>query len=183
MTINKQEFKQMQEQLAKEDEKREEIIALSRKLLKISKKIIYNTHRDNHEESQELLPQAKELANTLQKAKEPRGQINAGIQEYIEALAYYTFTKDNKLITREETNASIDNYLLGLCDLTGELTRKAVVLAIDKKKQDIINIRSFLEELFGEFISFDFRNGELRKKTDQMRWNLQKVEELLAKMN
>ena len=71
-----------------------------------------------------------------------------------------------------------EEYLLGLCDLAGELVRKAVKDSIKKNFDSVLEIRDFVEELYGEFLKFNLRNGELRKKSDSIRWNLNKLEEL-----
>jgi len=65
-----------------------------------------------------------------------------------------------------------------LCDLAGELVRKAVKDSIKKNFDSVLEIRDFVEELYGEFLKFNLRNGELRKKSDSIRWNLNKLEEL-----
>ena len=40
-------------------------------------------------------------------------------------------------------------------------------------------IREAIDLLYGQFVKFDFRNGELRRKYDAIKYNLQKVERIL----
>ena len=68
---------------------------------------------------------------------------------------------------------------MGLCDLTGELVRMAVNAAIRKQFKDVERWHHITAELYGEFLKLDLRNGELRKKSDQIKWNLQKLEGLM----
>ena len=71
----------------------------------------------------------------------------------------------------------------GLADLTGELGRKAVHDAIKKDFNSVLKIRLLVEEIYGEFLKFDLRNGELRKKSDAIKWNLNKLEDLVLSLN
>jgi hypothetical protein len=54
-----------------------------------------------------------------------------------------------------------------------------VKCVIDDKKNEALKIREAVEEIYGEFLNFDLRNGELRKKSDQIKWNMQKLEDLV----
>ena len=71
---------------------------------------------------------------------------------------------------------------MGLCDLAGELARKAVTVA-NKDPKIVKRIKDIIEEIFGEFLKLNLRNGELRKKSDSLKWNLNKVEEILYDIN
>ena len=68
---------------------------------------------------------------------------------------------------------------MGLCDLTGELMRKAVDEIINKNFDAALKIKELVSLIYGEFLQFNLRNGELRKKSDQIKWNLQKIEDLV----
>ena len=63
---------------------------------------------------------------------------------------------------------------MGLCDLTGELGRKAVNEVIKKNFKQAEQIRELVDEIYGEFLKLNLRNSELRKKSDQIKWNLKK---------
>ena len=64
------------------------------------------------------------------------------LQEYAEALCYYHFIKNNKIPTAFSLKISNESYLLGLCDLTGELVRKAVNDVIKKNFFVFFEIRN-----------------------------------------
>ena len=42
----------------------------------------------------------------------------------------------------------------------------------------IIDVKEFMTELYGEFLNFDMRNGDLRKRFDSIKWNLRKLEDV-----
>jgi predicted translin family RNA/ssDNA-binding protein len=65
-------------------------------------------------------------------------QISGGIQEYMEAISFDHYLRHQKLISIEEAAASIpgsinltvDDYVLGIFDLVGELMRFAITTMI-----------------------------------------------------
>ena len=171
--LNKEEFSKIQEDLKNKDLEREEVILLSRDIIRESKMIIYGLHRGD----EVSLDKMRELFSKLGRNCKI-GIANTAAQEYVEALTYYYFVNEKRIPNREELKVNSEEYLLGLCDLAGELVRKAVKDSIKKNFDSVLEIRDFVEELYGEFLKFNLRNGELRKKSDSVRWNLNKLEEL-----
>jgi translin len=151
---------------------------LSREIIKESKIIIYGLQRNDKVNTKKLIELYKKL----------NGESNTGIeetavQEYVEAMCFYSFVTHKKILTRKELGVETEAYLLGLCDLTGELVRKAVKDVIDGKYDSAEEITKLVEEIYGEFLKFDLRNGNLRQKSDSIKWNLQKLEQLLLDIN
>jgi len=69
-----------------------------------------------------------------------------------------------------------------LCDLVGELNRAAVNSVIKGKFDRAGFYKQCVEELYGIFLKFDFRNSELRKKFDGMKYELKKLENLMLEL-
>ena len=44
------------------------------------------------------------------------------------------------------------------------------------------DIKELVAEIYGEFIKFDFPNGDLRKKFDGMKYDLKKLEDLVFEL-
>ena len=40
-------------------------------------------------------------------------------------------------------------------------------------------IKELVHDIYGEFLKLHLRNGELRKKSDAIKWNLKKLEEVM----
>jgi predicted translin family RNA/ssDNA-binding protein len=178
------EFQALNDELHAQDEAREALIADSRSLQRLAKAIIYTLHRG--QDAAKDISDADAIASRLKAAyvhdyRLKSGAVTAALQEWAEAKAYHTYVTKRVLLSKKETGLETEDYLLGLMDLSGELVRKAVTASVDRDRAEVMKIRVFLDELYGGLLSFDFRNGELRKKTDAVRWNLQKVEELLVK--
>ena len=71
---------------------------------------------------------------------------------------------------------------MGLCDLTGELTRKAVNSAINGDYKGVKKIKELVENIYGQFIQLDIRDNELRRKFDSIKWDLKKLEDLVCEL-
>jgi len=177
--LDKREFLKIGKDLRIFEEKREQVIILSREIIQLSKQIIYALHRDDINKASKIVKDIKSKVTKLPKEYFDAGIQNVALQEYVEAVCFYEFLRNNKIPTRTLLKVDTENYLMGLCDLTGELMRKAVKAVIKKKFDYASKIKDLVEELYGEFLKFDLRNSELRKKSDSIKWNLQKLEDLM----
>lgn len=182
--IDRQDFRKIRENLNRYDDSREELIKKSRDVLKLSKQLIYTIHRKDMKEAADLLAEVKREKQSLDKIASKNkklfyeGSYSQAMQEYAEALTYYGFIKNNKIPAISSLGVSEEDYLMGICDLTGELTRKAVTIA-HKETKEVEKIKDLVEDIFGEFLKFNLRNSELRKKSDSIKWNLKKLEEVM----
>ncbi|MFH2028104.1 MAG: hypothetical protein ABIJ08_03125 [Nanoarchaeota archaeon] len=186
--INKTDFDKIRSHLEDYDKKREELIKKARDVLKISKQLIYSMHRKDMQEADSLLKQVKKEKSALDKITSANkrllyeGSYSEACQEYVEALSYHSFIKSKEIPAISSLSVSEEDYLMGISDLTGEVTRKAVTIA-NKEPKEVEEIKLFVEEVFGEFLKFNLRNSELRRKSDSIKWNLKKLEELLYDIN
>lgn len=177
-------FSDIRETFDRVDEEREAIIKESRDLLKLSKHAIYSVHRGDLEKAKEQLASAAKIKARLDEMVKENcalktGGYSSALAEYVEAATFFHFITDHRLATREALGVDPEEYLLGLADLTGELARRAVLQATKRNEEAVKEIHAFLEALYGQFVQFDFRNGELRRKYDSIKYNLQKVEQIL----
>lgn len=186
--ISKQKFEQMRKELEEFDSSRENLIKISRDVLKNSKAAIYSLHRNDEKEAKKQLDAA---ASAIKKIKEfiknnsdleNVGAYSEALEEYVEASCYHTFLTKNKLLYPEELGVDTETYLAGLCDLVGELVRKAINSAIKKDAKKALEIRDFATLIYEELLLFDFRNGSLRKKFDSIKYGIEKLEDLALKL-
>ncbi|HYD02695.1 MAG TPA: hypothetical protein VEC16_00190 [Alphaproteobacteria bacterium] len=181
--IDKDSFKEIESHLKDEDSRREEVINTARTILKNSKSAIYSLHRKDPDAAKTLIDESKLLIDKLTPiiSKHPhmKYSLDSAIEEYCEACCFYAFVTERKIPTHKDLNVDPFTYLAGLSDLTGELGRKSVLEAIAKNKDEVHHIRELVDEIHGLFVKLDLRNGELRKKADSIKWNLNKIEEVL----
>ncbi len=179
--LNRKEFAELRREIAQRDETREKIIALSRDIISLSKRVIYATLRRDLAAAKKNEGELKRQIAGLRKIDMPLDTniSSTAYQEYVEAAAMLHFAEKGELITRKALGVDAESYLMGLCDLTGELMRKAVDEIINRNFDNAMKIRELVSLIYGEFLEFNLRNSELRKKSDQIKWNLQKIEDLI----
>jgi translin len=186
--LDEKDFAEMAEEYSKADSVREELIKLGRDVIKASKQIIYNTHRNDMAKAEASVKEIKKLMlkfdETAKKNEELlySGTYRSTVQEYVEAVAYFNFIKNKKIPSRKELGVQSEPYLLGMCDLTGELVRNAIVSATADRYQEAKAIHEVVEKIFNSMMQFDFRNSELRKKFDSIKYDLKKLEDLMLQL-
>ena len=179
--LDKNEFSKIRDEMHRMDIKREELIQLSREIISISKQVIYAAQRNYLSEAEKAVKSIKHKIAKLKKISiaTDTNIHSVAFQEYVEALAFYEFVKHKKIPTKASLGVSAEDYLSGLCDLTGELGRKAIYDVIHKNYAEAERIKELVHDIYGEFLKLHLRNGELRKKSDSIKWNLKKLEEVM----
>lgn len=183
--IDEKEFSGIVAKLERLDALREEIILKSREITKNSKKAIFAVHRNDLKQAKSLLAAAqKEIKQLDALVKEnpellSTGAYHACIQEYVEAICYLTFVSEGTIPPHAKLGVDVYNYMLGISDLTGELQRRAVHAVIRKSYGDVRNIWETVNDIYEKFLELNLRNGDLRKKSDSIKWNLKRIEEIM----
>ncbi|VVB51100.1 Translin family protein [uncultured archaeon] len=182
--MEKKEYADITKELAVYHEVSDRLHGESRALIKLTKSVIYALHRGetaDAEKKDKELKAAKRSIDLLRK-KLPFGQIGilgAADQEFVEAQSYLAFIRKDKVPSRRELGVDTEAYLMGLCDLTGELVRKAIDSLIKGDKKTAIRVKEYISDVYGNLVGLDLPSGEIRKKADMVRWNLNKVEDAL----
>jgi translin len=182
--IEKKEIDDMIKDLNDFDNQRELLIKKSRDVLKLSKLVINCIHRGDLREAKGLARDIKTEFQELDKIAATSaelkysGSFKVAAMEYAEAVLYYGYVTEKKIPTRSELRISPQYYILGLCDLTGELVRKAINDAIKGKMDSALEIKGVVEEIYSELLRFDFRDGEMRKKFDSVKYDLRRLEDM-----
>lgn len=182
--LNHINFENMSKEIEKHEAKRSKIITEGRQLIKTSKKLIYSVQREDKTEAKKYLIQIKKEFLSLNKLLttsklENVGAYGAAIQEYVEAVCFYEFVFNDKIPSEKELKLKdIEHYLTGLSDLTGELTRFAFKKAMEDDFKAVENTKQIVDEIFSNLSTFDFPNGEMRKKFDSIKYHLKRLEDL-----
>ncbi len=178
-------FYDLKKEIESSDAKREELIAKSRQLIKQSKTAIYALQRGDDKTATAVLAEMKKEVKLLEpflKEAAFAGVTKPAIQEYVEAACFREFVLTGKMLPQKELGVSAEHYIAGLCDLSGEIIRKAINAAINDDSKTVVNAKKFVEELYYGLLQFDLRNGELRKKFDGLKYDLKKMEDLLLSL-
>jgi len=107
------------------------------------------------------------------------GTVSGAIEEWCEGKIFLAFKSASRLPSFDELEiATIEEYLGGLLDFTGELNRYAVLQATKRNSEEVERCADIVDKLSELFLKFDFRNSNLRRKHDVLKYTLKKVESL-----
>lgn len=176
--LDTKDFENIAVELKEFEAQREKLISSARNVIQISKLLIHAIQRDDIPKAESMAKDIRRKVSELPSGDYETEMHSVAIQEYVEAMTLLSFVKEGRIANREELDVNTSDYLLGLCDLTGELVRLAVNKVIKKDYEYALRIKSVVEDIYGEFLKFDLRNGPVRKKADSLKWNLKKLEEL-----
>lgn len=182
--LNQKLFQELKKDYDFYDQERRKLIGLSNDALMKAKQAIFSFHRDDMKEGNSLLAEVEKIFAELEKKfkqeEELRyeGSYRAALEEYVEAKFFGGFLEGKKIDFIKGVQIDADSYLAGLCDFTGELLRKAVLAATDKKFKRVEELAAGIREVIGELLKFNL-TSYLRTKYDQAKHNLRRVEEIL----
>lgn len=182
--LDKKLFTKLKKEYDSYDIGRRIVIKHSNDILKFAKQTIFALHRDDVKEAETSLKEAKKLLEYLNTkiAKEIRlqyeGSYLAAMEEFVEANLFFQVIKNQKFVEIKGLTIGAGSYLGGISDLTGELVRRAVILATKRRYKEIQVCHQMIENIVGELIQFNLM-GPLRNKFDQAKHSLRKIEEIM----
>lgn len=182
--LNKKFFRELLQSYTNYNAKRHEIIKLSSDALRLSKQAIFSLHRDDFKAAEGFIEDAERIFKNLEKglAKSrdlmSEGAHLAALEEYVEAKLFYNVLNDKKIDYIKGIKISYDEYLSGISDLTGEMTRKALAYATKGDVKKVEWLKEGVSDVVGELIQFNLV-GKLRLKYEEVKRNLKKLEEIL----
>jgi len=176
------------------DKNREIVIKTSRDIVKGAKKAIYDLHRNLIAEAKEKISEAESAIDSLAPIVEAYPRLmeeniyRGSLEELVEAKCFCHYLETGKLLTFRELNASrvfsVEDYIGGVCDFTGEIGRHAVHCSIARQFDDVIADYHMVDQILGQVAQVTIRNksgahDDLRRKFDSIKWTLKKVEQLV----
>ncbi len=182
--INQKLFQRLKKEFDFYDKERRKVIIASNEGLMKSKQAIFAFHRDDFKTGNALLVEVESIFRDLEKkfSKEAElryeGSYRAALEEYVEAKFFGQVLKGKKIDFIRKVFIDTDSYLAGLCDLTGELVRKAILFATEHKFAEVERMARGVQAVLAELIKFNL-TGYLRTKYDQAKQSLRRVEEVL----
>ena len=165
------------------------------KALRSSREIIIGCRKAIQCIHQELMKDAKNyIKNASSKLQElyeltsnfpelyHAGFVENAAQELVEASCLYNIMKKKDLPDPDEIQTTYSAYLLGLCDLVGELRRRALDSIREGKAKVADNYLTMMEEIYKVIIRFDYPSGliPIKKKQDMVRGMIEKTRGELA---
>jgi translin len=171
-------LKNIQEELMKKDEVRQELQRDMRKATRLSKQAILFTHQERFDEAKKLLEEANKLITKLNNISKDHpelihtGLVNAAFEEYTEAHAFILLIKEDKFISPEELGVPSVSYVLGLADVVGEFRRRALDSIRRGDVETAEKSLQIMEQIYVELTAMDYTFllvSALRRKCDVAR--------------
>lgn len=182
MDLNKI-FLEITKKLDELNQDREDIIKISREMIRNCSIAIKSIHRKEFDAYQEKIKEINNNHENLLKLinKNPLvfgRYLKTPEQEYIEAVCLYSIIQDQPLPTPEDYGINQVNYLLGLADVIGELRRYALDQIRQDKFENLEKILDIMDNIYTQIFSLDYPKSlthELRHKTDVARNLIEKT--------
>ncbi len=182
--INKKLFEKIKKDLEAYNQERELIIQHSRQILQNSKKAIFAGHQGDLAKAENHLQEAEEIITKLLKDYHQdnrlrfEGSYKAALEEYVEAKTFIKILNHQEIEIIDNQSIGPEEYLGGLCDVTGELVRQSVLLATKDQTKDIERFKNIIEEIINFMLDL-YLTGYSRQKFDDAKRNLQRMEQIL----
>ncbi|MDA2922986.1 hypothetical protein MYX07_07020, partial [Patescibacteria group bacterium AH-259-L07] len=160
------------------------IISQSNKALHTAKQVIFSLHRDQISDAKKLLASAEtiliNLGKHLRHAPDLKhsGAYKAALEEYVEAQLFFQVLQYGTIKRIAKPSIRFDDYIAGLCDFTGELIRKMVLLVTKEDVKKAQELKEIIADVVSGLIKLDL-TGYLRNKFDAAKRNLKKAEEIM----
>ncbi|MFH1522729.1 MAG: hypothetical protein ABIE43_02825 [Patescibacteria group bacterium] len=180
--INKKFIQKLKMEFDEHNGERRQIISLSNIVLHDSKRVIFSLHRGDTAIAEKNLGEIEKILLKLEKKFDydrlrEEGSYKAGVEEYVEAKTFYLVLSGKKLDVIKGPELAYESYLGGICDLTGELVRRAVNQAAQGNYKEVEKIKGMINDIMAELVQFDMA-GYLRTKYDQAKGSLRKIEQI-----
>ena len=163
---------------------RDATLARSRELIRLCSLSIRATHREEFDDAENLLDQARRAADQMQAAIVDHpdlyhtGYTQDALKELVEAMAVYAMVRGRRLPTPAEVGVPEAAYLNGLAEAASELRRHALDVIRQDRNDEAERLLGAMDDIYGELVTMDFPDaitGGLRRTTDQLRGVLERT--------
>ncbi len=157
---------------------RDHALVQARQLTRLSALTIRAVHRSDHEESQSLLSEAKELVESMKRDLSAHpdlyfaGYTQDAIKEFAEASLTCALIENRRLPRPEELGIEYATYVNGMAETIGEMRRRCLDILRQGYSQEAERLLSAMDEIYNFLVTMDYpdaiTNG-LRRQTDLVR--------------
>lgn len=157
---------------------RDQALAQARALTRACSQAIRAVHRDETDTMNELLGEARNLAQSLCSGLEQHsdlyyaGYTQDALKEYVEANATCALIKNQALPSPEELSVEYNTYLNGMAEVIGELRRRCLDILRHGYSAEAERLLTSMDDIYSILVTMDYpdaiTNG-LRRQTDVAR--------------
>jgi len=162
---------------------REDALKASRDIIIFCRKGIQQLHRDQMEEAESYMKQASARLAQLYEVTMGHpdvfhtGFVENAAQEYVEIHCLYNIIKGLDLPDPDAIQTTYSAYLLGLCDVVGELRRGALDFMLEGNTTKANEYLGYMDRIYDAIMSFDYPSAlvPIKKKQDIVRSLIEKT--------
>jgi translin len=162
---------------------REDALKNSRDIIICCRKGIQQLHRDQMDEAENFIKQASDkLVQLYDFTKNHPDIFHAGFvenaaQEFVEISCLYNIMKGQDLPDPDVIQTTYSAYLLGLCDVVGELRRGALDFMLEGNTSKANEYLHHMDRIYDAIMSFDYPSAlvPIKKKQDMIRSLIEKT--------
>ena len=134
----------------------------------------------------EMETDANNTTTKQARGKKPRiANLSLTFGDYIRYKAYMHFLKEGTLIPQSSLNESFtdEEYLSGIITMNHDLARYAIGRATERDVASVLLARDLVSKVLDHLMEYDFRNGNLRRKYDGVKYALKTCETVLYELS
>jgi translin len=163
---------------------RDATLARSRELIRLCALSIRATHREEFDEAEKLLNDARRAADQMKAGIVDHpdlyhtGYTQDALKEVVEATAVHAIVRGRPLPTPGELDVEAAAYLNGLAEAASELRRHALDVIRQDRNAEAERLLAAMDDIYGELVTMDFPDaitGGLRRTTDALRGVLERT--------
>ena len=167
---------------------RDQALRSSRDIIIKCRKAIQRLHRKAMIDAQEFITKSsEELTHLYEITKEYPDLFHAGFvenaaQEFVEAQCLFNIMNGDDLPDPDSLQTTYSAYLLGLCDVVGELRRGALDLVMKGETERAYEYLEFMDMIYDAIMQLDYPSGlvPIKRKQDIARNLIEKTRGELA---
>lgn len=181
-------IEKIDEHINEKDKTREHALRSSRDIIIGCRKAIQSLHRDLIEDAENYIKQASaKLADLYDATRGYPDLFHAGFvenaaQEFVEAHCLYNIMLGEELPDPDTIQTTYSSYLMGLCDVVGELRRGALDFILEGEASKANEYLNHMDKIYDAIMSLDYPSGliPIKRKQDIARGLIEKTRGELA---
>ncbi|MGD2057833.1 MAG: haloacid dehalogenase [Anaerolineales bacterium] len=169
---------EIRQHLETKNQLRDQALQQSRSLIRYCSKAIRAVHREEFDQAMDLLSEARQLVEALQKDLEPypdlyhAGYTQSALKEYAEANITLKLIGGQELPGPDALDMDYVPWLNGLAEAAGELRRRILDILRHDSLAEAERLLELMDEIYGLLVTIDFPDAltkNLRRTTDMVR--------------
>ena len=181
-------IEKIDEHINEKDKTRAHALKSSRDIIIGCRKAIQSLHRDLIEDAKRYIEQASVKLTDLYDVTRGypdlfhAGFVENAAQEFVEAHCLYNIMLGEELPDPDTIQTTYSSYLMGLCDVVGELRRGALDLILEGEASKANEYLIYMDKIYDAITSLDYPSGliPLKRKQDVVRSLIEKTRGELA---